>query len=116
MSDSNVSGMLVMQCRFSDDMLKGVRGELRKYMLENPSCKEAPEYEGYCMKHLPFKLRLQYEYEQTTKEQRQQFLDVWHSGKTLGEAYEIVGISFEAAMAIMDKAIMSYNYVSREAE
>lgn len=116
MSANNVSGMHVMQCHFNQDMLNGVRGALRKYMLENPSCKDAPEYDGYCLKHLPFEKRLQYEYDQTTKEQRQQFLDVWHSGKTLGEAYEIVGISFEAAMAIMNKAIMSYNYVSREAE
>lgn len=107
-----------MLCKFNDDLIRDSRSrELREYMKEHPSCTDAElVHEGYCLKHLPFEKRLQYEYDQTTKEQRQEFLDVWHSGKTLGEAYEIVGITFEAAMAIMNKAITSYNYVKREAE
>lgn len=107
-----------MLCKFNDDLIRDSRSrELREYMKEHPSCTDAElVHEGYCLKHLPFDKRLQYEYDQTTKEQRQQFLDAWHGGMTLGEAQTHTGITFEAAMATLNKAIVPYNYVKREAE
>lgn len=103
-------------CKYNTDLLKGMSTTLRKHFRENPPCTEDPIYQQYCLKHLPYKLRLQYEWEQTTQEQRQQYLDLLNEGTSIGEAYETVGISFEAALEITNRSINTFHYLGRTAE
>lgn len=101
-------------CKRND--MPGYTKKLQKYFRENPICKSEPQYEGYCIEHLPYALKLQYEWEQTTPEQRQNYLDLLHSGKSIGEAREQAGISFEAALEVTNKAIGNYAYLKKDAE
>jgi hypothetical protein len=103
-------------CGYNTDHTRGYSRSLLKYLAENPICKAKPQYHGYCLDHLPYKLKLQYEWENTTQEQRQQYLDLINSGKSIGEAQEIAGISFEAALEVTNRAIGNYAYLKREAE
>jgi len=103
-------------CKYNSDHTAGFSRSLLKYLAENPICKSAPEYHNYCLSHLPYKLKLQYEWVHTTQEQRQQYLDLINDGKTIGEARDIVGISFEAALEVTNRAINSYMYLSRTAQ
>jgi len=64
-------------------------------------CDAEPEYKGYCLDHLPYQYRLDYEHNQVTQEIRQKYLDHIHNGKSIGEAQKLAGISFEAAIAII---------------
>lgn len=103
-------------CKRNTDFTAGYSRSLMKYLLENPTCKAAPQYHGYCLDHLPYKLKLQYEWENTTHDQRQHYLDLLRDGKTVGEAREIAGISFEAALEVTNRAIGNFAYLKREAE
>lgn len=103
-------------CGWNTDNTIGYSRSLLKYLAENPICKAAPQYHGYCLDHLPYKLKLQYEWEQTTPEQRQEYLDLLHTGKSIGTAREMVGISFEAACEITNRAIGNYAYLKKDAE
>lgn len=104
-------------CKWNTDHMTGFSRSLRIYLMKNPTCKNDPKYKGYCStEHMPYEVRLQHEWEQTTHEQRQQYLDLLHSGKSIGTAREIVGISFEAAIEITNRAIGNYTYLKREAE
>lgn len=102
-------------CKWNTDHTKGYSRSMLKYLAEHPICPKGPEYQGYCLSHLPYQIKLQYEVEQTTLEQRQQYLDLIHQGKTIGEAYKAAGISFEAALAVTNNAIASFSYLKREA-
>lgn len=104
------------KCSYGSDLIRTYPRRLRQYMLENPLCKRDAEYCGYCIEHLPYKLRLQYEWEQTMPEQRQKYLDLLHQGKTIGEAREIAGVSFDAALEITNRAVGTAHYLKREAE
>jgi len=104
-----------MICKYGNDLAKGMSRSLRKYMAENPLCKIEAEYEGFCIKHLPYDLKLRYEWEQTPQEKRQQYLDLVNSGKSIGEAREIAGVSFEAALEITNRAINTYRYLDKVA-
>jgi hypothetical protein len=57
----------------------------------------------------------QRQYDSTTKEQRQQFLDLMHSGEKLGKAAEKIGITSEAAAQIMLKNIREVHFLNTEA-
>lgn len=103
-------------CRRNIDFTAGYSRSLMKYLLDHPTCTAKPVYQGYCLAHLPYKVKLQYEWGKTTPEQRQQYLDLLHEGKAIGEAREIVGISFEAALEVTNHAIGNYAYLKREAE
>lgn len=103
-------------CGYNTDHTSGYSRSLLKYLAENPICKSKPAYKGYCLDHLPYKIKLQYEWEQTTHEQRQQYLDLINSGKSIGAARDIVGISFEAALEVTNRAIGNYAYLKKEAE
>lgn len=105
-----------MLCKYNTDHTHGYSRSLIKYLQQNPICKNAPEYHEYCLKHLPYKLKLQYEWEQTTHEQRQNYLDLLNSGKSIGTAREMAGVSFEAALEITNRAIGNYAYLKKEAE
>lgn len=89
---------------------------LRKYVREHPLCTKAPEYGEYCIEHLPPAERRQYEWEQTTQEQRQKYLDLLHTGKTIGEAYQEAGISFEAALEVTNRSLDQFHFLKRTAE
>ena len=52
--------------------------------------------------------------EALTQEKRQEFLNHMWAGKTLGEAYELAGISFDAANGIMMMNIESRRHLRRE--
>ena len=78
-------------------------------------CDSKPEYQDYCLKHIPYTLKLQREYDLTSMEDRQKYLDLLHSGNSIGEAREKAGISFEAAIEITNKSIRSYKYLAKEA-
>lgn len=103
-------------CGYNMDHTAGFSRSLIKYLAEHPICKTPPAYHGYCLDHLPYKLKLQYEWEQTTQDQRQNYLDLLNSGKSIGEARELAGVSFEAALEITNRAIGNYAYLKREAE
>lgn len=106
-----------MICKWNTDHMTGFSPSLRKYLMENPTCKNTPMYEGYCStEHMPYKLRLQYEWEQVPQEKRQEYLDLINSGKSIGTAREMVGISFEAAIEITNRAIGNYYYLKKDAE
>lgn len=109
--------MIPTICKWNTDHMNGFSASLRKYLIANPTCKAQPVYEGYCSpEHMPYKLRLQYEWEQVPAEKRQEYLDLLHSGKSIGQAREIAGISFEAALEVTNRAIDHYAYLKREAE
>lgn len=97
-------------CKWGEDLHATMPKRLQKYMRENPLCKKKPEYQGFCLAHLPHDLKLKREYERTSPEDRQAYLDLIHQGKTIGEAYKSVGISFEAALEITNRAIKIYTY------
>lgn len=102
-------------CKWGEDIHATMSKRLQKYMQENPLCKKAPEYQGFCLHHLPHNLKLQREYELTSPKDRQAYLDLINSGKTIGEAYKTVGISFEAALEITNRAIQTVHFLSRTA-
>ena len=97
-------------CKWGEDLAATMPRSTQKYLRENPLCKRKPEYHNFCLHHLPHDLRLQREYELTSPEDRQKYLDLLHEGKTIGEAYKSVGISFEAALAITNRAIQTHTY------
>lgn len=103
-------------CGYNTDHTAGYSRSLLKFLAENPICKSKPEYHGYCLDHIPYKLKLQREWENTTHEQRQQYLDLINAGKSIGEAHDIVGISFEAALEVTNRAIGNYAYLKKDAE
>lgn len=103
-------------CKHNTAGLDAYPPRLQKHLLENPICKTAPQYKGYCVKHLPYKVKLQYEWQQTKHADRQNFLDLLHSGKSLGEARVFAGISFEAALEVVNRAIGHEPYLKKEAE
>ena len=103
-------------CGWNTDHMQGFSRSLVRYLLEHPTCKNKPEYHGYCLEHLPYKLKLQYEWEQTTQEQRQNYLDALNAGNSIGDAREIAGISFEAALEVTNRAIGNFAYLKKEAE
>ena len=47
-----------------------------------------------------------------TKEKRQEFLDLIHQGKKLGEAQDACGISFNAANGVMVMNIKEHGWMS----
>lgn len=96
--------------------MAGASRSLQKYLLDNPICKDKPAYEGYCLDHLPYKLKLKYEWEQTTQEERQKYLDLLHSGMSIGDAQRKAGISFEAAIETTNQAIGKYYFLMKEAK
>lgn len=100
-------------CGFNTDHSAGYSRSMLKYLAENPICKAAPQYKGYCLDHLPYKLKLQREWENTTHDQRQEYLDLINSGKSIGDAREMVGISFEAALEITNRAIGNFAYLKK---
>jgi len=51
-----------------------------------------------------------------TREKRQEFLDLMLQGKTLGEAAEISGISFDAANGILRHQIGHFHFLNRKAD
>jgi len=89
----------------------------RKLKLSNEFrlCKKPVEYQDFCLEHLPFELQKQREWENTPHEKRQEYLDLLHQGKSIGEARELVGISFEAALEITNRSIKSHLYLGKEA-
>ena len=97
------------------NIMKEATRSLQKYLLENPICKSEPQFKGYCIEHLPYKDKLEYEWHNTTQEKRQEYLDLLHSGLCIGDAREKANISFEAAIAITNKAIGAYHYLERVA-
>lgn len=78
-------------------------------------CKVEATYEGYCDEHVPHTLKMKRDYDACTQEQRQEYLDLINSGSTIGDAYRTVGISFEAALEITNRAIGTYHYLKKEA-
>jgi hypothetical protein len=102
-------------CKYNTDHTAGYSKSLLKILAENPICNSVPEYHGYCLKHLPYNLKLQYEWEQTTQEQRQEYLDLIRHGKSIGDAREIAGISFEAALEVTNRSIDSFLYLRKTA-
>ena len=55
-------------------------------------------------------------YNATTQEERQKFLNLIWAGKTLGQAHEEVGISFDAALEIMTQNTESIHILRKEAK
>ncbi len=51
-----------------------------------------------------------------SKEKRQEFLNLMHKGKTIGEAREACGITFNAAIGIMDMNIKQHQYSTLRTE
>lgn len=102
-------------CKWGEDLNKTMPRSLQKYLAANPLCKKQPEYQGFCLHHLPHKLKLQREYELTSLEKRQEYLDNLHSGMNVGDAYRAAGISFEAALEITNRAIVTAHYLERKA-
>jgi hypothetical protein len=51
-----------------------------------------------------------------TSEQRKEFIAMMWAGKTLGEAYKQLGITFEAALGIMNDNIREAKYLNRPEE
>lgn len=51
-----------------------------------------------------------------SKEKRQEFMDYFWSGLTIGEAREKAGISNDAAMGVMDMNLRQCTYLRRETE
>ena len=79
-------------------------------------CENAPEYEGWCLEHLPYELKMKYEYEQISQETRQKYLDLIHEGKSIGEAREETGISLAGATEIINRNIKDFKYLGKKAE
>jgi hypothetical protein len=78
-------------------------------------CDHKPEYKDYCLEHLPYKLKLEREHDLIPKETRQKYLDLINAGKSIGEARDAVGISFEGALEITNRAIGNFMYLKKEA-
>lgn len=65
--------------------------------------------------HIPYSERCANAAAALTREKRQEFIDNMVKGHmTLGQAHEAAGISFEAALGIMDKQIKSAHYLETE--
>jgi len=94
-------------CKYNDDDFA------RKHKIV--LCDASPEYKGYWLKHLPYKLTLEREHDLIPKETRQKYLDLINNGKSIGEARDAVGISFEGALEITNRAIGNYLYLKKEA-
>ena len=97
-------------CDYGQDLARKI-----KLPSEFRLCKKPVEYQDYCLEHLPFELQKQREWENTPQETRQKYLDLLHEGKSIGEARDIVGISFEAAIEITNRSIGKYLYLERSA-
>lgn len=50
--------------------------------------------------------------EALTQDQRQSFLNALHEGKTVGDARELAGITFDAAMGCLDMFIQKNEFYS----
>jgi hypothetical protein len=78
-------------------------------------CDSKPDYKSYCFDHLPYRLKLEREHDLLSKETRQKYLDLLHTGKSIGQAREAAGISFAAAIEITNRSIRDYKYIAKEA-
>jgi len=94
-------------CNYND-------GDARRFKIV--LCDSKPEYKGYCLEHLPYKLKLEREHSLVPQETRQKYLDLLHEGKSIAEARELAGVSFEAALEITNRSIKNYAYLGKEAE
>lgn len=100
-----------MICDYGEDLKREL-----KLKFDTRLCTEEATHKGFCEKHIPHDLRRVRDYEATPFEKRQQFLDHVWSGKTIGEAYEAAGISFEVACEVMNRAIVNNKLLKKEAE
>lgn len=99
---------MAKHCIWGDDLQASMRVKTRIVL-----CSQAPVYEGFCEDHIPHTLRRKRDFDASTPEQRQQYLDLLHEGKTIGEAYRAAGITFNAALEITNRAIGDYKYLKR---
>lgn len=96
---------------------KGCKYDTPQYLkLGIVLCDTEPEYKGYCLEHLPYLLKLEYEHDQIPQETRQKYLDLIHEGKTIGEAKDAVGISLEGALEITNRSIENFKYLGKVAK
>lgn len=104
-----------MTCKYGNDNTVKMPRSLKKYLNENPLCKLEPVHAGYCEEHIPYLIKRKRDYENTPIEVRQKYLDALNEGKSIGEAYEIAGITFEVALEITNAAIGTYHFLEKEA-